>query len=626
MPKRVLIVLAPLVILIEEIARSLGDEAVHVHAENRSAALFSDIKALKYRVIVMSPEMAASNAFKDVLREPSFQARLGGVILDECQVLKDWAVDTAFRRSLKDVSVIRHLAEVPGLAMSGTLPASYRTEVRNYFELCDPVVIDVGVDRPNIKLTIAPIRHSLSSFLDILAWIPELHGAVPIDDEEKKRVSARCLPTIIYVNNKTHQLDLYHAMDAWYSRVGQDGAVLLVSAEMSVSHRRRVRALVQNGDIKCVVSTSALGMGSDMRDIVRVIQWRIADSLSAIMQRIGRGGRDPSTLADGILLVDAWAVPKDSAAGASSNESDEVVAAMLAAEAGGDIDELDTGEDDSGRSALDVVAENDFAESVSSAKSNKKFKVDVELLKVIHRALKRTGCVRELVNQFLGQPPPDKIPTAEQIFGPNIVKDRPCCCVCDPEERAQPPEFALPQRPGEERARPGIVKLLEFVEPKLREWRVRMWRTQWSKVEDAPSWRGLAYFLGNDDTSLILKNLGKIDKALSKGDDPKLEAYMHVEAKQSTAPMLKEWLADTIAAFDAAQVQAREERSREADRARAEKAIARAMDKAKKKEDAVEAAKAAGSAKRINHCKGCVEWNRLNPTKPRRPTGGHNGE
>ncbi|KAL9937460.1 hypothetical protein V8E36_003869 [Tilletia maclaganii] len=550
MPGRVLIVLAPLIILIEEIARSVGEEATYLHAENRTPTLLADIKALKFKVVVTSPEMAASNAFREILKEPAFQGRLGAIILDECQVVKDWAVDTAFRRGLKDVSIIRHMADVPGLAMSGTLPAAYRKEVLNYFELNEPVIVDIGFDSPNIKLTVAPIRWPLKSFLDVLAWLPELHGPPPEKEDENEDFLRVCRPTIIYVNNKSIQLDMYYAVDSWYSRMGVKAAVLLVSAEMSVSHRRRIKAMVEGGTVKCIVSTSALGMGSDMRKITRIIQWRVADSLAAVMQRIGRGGRDPASLADGIVLVDPWAVPRESVGAGSSAEADDTAAAaaLLAAEAAGGIDD----------------------------KSNKKVKIDVELMQIIHRALTKQGCVRAFVNSLLGQPPADKVPPPEQIFGSDLG--------------------------AEERSRAGIGKLTDFIAPKLREWRLQMWRDDWSKDEEAPSWRGISYFLGIDDVAAVLKNLGRIDKDLSAGEDVRLGDVVKAEAQLITAPKLLAWLKEQISTFDALQ---------------------RALDKAKKKEDAAEAAKAGGKATRVNHCKKCVEWNKSNAAS-RHPSAGFN--
>ncbi|KAL9932547.1 hypothetical protein V8E36_008664 [Tilletia maclaganii] len=593
MPERILIVFAPLIILIEEIAKSLGSEAVYLHTENRAPTLFAEIKALKYKVIVLSPEMAASNAFRDVFKEPAFQARLGAIIFDECQTLKDWAVDTASRRGLKDVSVIRHLAEVPGVAMSGTLPAAYRKEVLTYFELDDPVIVDVGVDRPNIKVTIAPIRQTISSYLDLLCWLPELHVAVPETDAEKKACEDACWPTIIYVNNKTQQLDIYYAVHSWYSRLGMMHAVLLVSAEMSTSHRRRVKELVEKGGIKCVVSTSALGMGSDMPVISRVIQWRIADSLAAIMQRIGRAGRDPSKLANGVILVDPWAVPSGAGGPASGGVTEEsLAAALLAAEAGGrdDLDDIeDTNEPGSGET------DEDFAKAVSESKSSKKFKVDIELMKVVHRALTKSGCVRALINQYLGQPPADKTPAPEDIFGAKLVTTRPCCCVCDPEPLPDPPEYAMPSKSTESRARAGITKLHEWVEPKLREWRVRKWTTEWSKDETAPTWRGLSYFFGVDDLAAVLKNLGKIDKAIVSNSDPMIVSYLQAEMKAVTGPQVLEYLKTEIAAHDAKLEEDRRSERRATDRRQDDRALQRALDKAKRKETTAIAQHAEGS-------------------------------
>ncbi|KAE8231422.1 hypothetical protein CF326_g3567 [Tilletia indica] len=202
------IVLEPLVLLQEELKDRIGDEAIYVHSGNRSPELLKDIQRGKYRMVFLSPEMAIGNAFREVLMDKAFEASLGAVIFDEAQVLKDWAVDSQFRKGFKEISVLRHMAQVPGMAMSGTLPPSYREEVRKHFELQGEVLIDIGTDRPNIELVVQPIRHSMSSYLDVLACIPELHEDPPTTDEEHAALKAKCKPTIVYIDNKTQQLDL----------------------------------------------------------------------------------------------------------------------------------------------------------------------------------------------------------------------------------------------------------------------------------------------------------------------------------------------------------------------------------------------------------------------------------
>ncbi|CAD6966349.1 unnamed protein product, partial [Tilletia laevis] len=186
LPDKTFVVMEPLQSLLEELAARMGKEAVYIHAENRTPKLFEEIKAGKFRLVFVSPEMAIGNAFKEVLLDSNFKASLGGIVFDECQVLKDWAVDSTFRKGIKDVSILRHLADIPGLAMSGTLPANYRKEVLRHFELNDPFVLDIGVDRPNIEYVVAPIRYPLASFRDILAWLPELHGTKPANDAEMR--------------------------------------------------------------------------------------------------------------------------------------------------------------------------------------------------------------------------------------------------------------------------------------------------------------------------------------------------------------------------------------------------------------------------------------------------------
>ncbi|CAD6940099.1 unnamed protein product [Tilletia controversa] len=616
LPDKTFVVMEPLQSLLEELAARMGKEAVYIHAENRTPKLFEEIKAGKFRMVFVSPEMAIGNAFKEVLLDSNFKASLGGIVFDECQVLKDWAVDSTFRKGIKDVSILRHLADIPGLAMSGTLPANYRKEVLRHFELNDPFVLDIGVDRPNIEYVVAPIRYPLASFRDILAWLPELHGTKPANDAEMRALKERCKPTIIYNNNKTQQLEMFRQIQAWYSRLGLEDVVLLVSADMSDSHRAQVKDLLESGRILCVISTSALGMGADLQRILRVIQWRILDSLAAIMQRLGRAGRNPRSHALGVILADPWAVP--AAMAAPQAQAD----ALLAAEVG-EVDE----EEPAGAAEPEAV----------STRLNTT--ADEQIVKVVHHALLRKGCIRTMINDFLGQPSPENVPSAEYIFGPNIAKDGPCCCVCNPKELPKVPDALLPEKVEEGRARTGITKLQEFIEPKLRQWRQTRWKEHWSKVEGVPSWLGIAYFFRSEDVASVVKNLGKIDKALGAGQDDAVGDYVQMEAKSVVQPELTAWLKENIGTYDAEREKEREQQKAEADRRADERARSRAEERAAKKAQRASQAAASGngmaggsavasgsgtaegsgtgsgsaSRPRTYSCKACRDWNAANP-------------
>lgn len=71
---------------------------------------------------------------------------------------------------------------VPVVAMFGTLPPSFVSRITMNFNLDNPKLIDVGSDRPNIKLEVRTMVYSLASFRDVLNLLPEIrkHGGESI--------------------------------------------------------------------------------------------------------------------------------------------------------------------------------------------------------------------------------------------------------------------------------------------------------------------------------------------------------------------------------------------------------------------------------------------------------------
>lgn len=76
-----------------------------------------------------------------------------------------------------------------------------------------------------------------------------------------------------------------------------------------LSEERRVEVLekFRLGTCRVIVCTDAAGMGIDIRDVQRVIQWKVTSilNLSSYFQRAGRAGRDPSCKSVAILFHQA---------------------------------------------------------------------------------------------------------------------------------------------------------------------------------------------------------------------------------------------------------------------------------------------------------------------------------
>ncbi|KAF8956434.1 hypothetical protein BGZ46_002377 [Entomortierella lignicola] len=68
-------------------------------------------------------------------------------------------------------------------------------------------------------------------------------------------------------------------------------------------YRQKTMEAFKNGEITTLLATEAVGMGCDINNIVRVVQYGAPPSLSSLFQRFGSAAHDPNSEVQGILLV-----------------------------------------------------------------------------------------------------------------------------------------------------------------------------------------------------------------------------------------------------------------------------------------------------------------------------------
>ncbi|CAD6958066.1 unnamed protein product, partial [Tilletia caries] len=113
--------------------------------------------------------------------------------------------------------------------MSATLTKQTQRACETTLELTDPLIVDVGTNRPNLYLRILPMRYSPKSFLDILSLLPELWERGGDIEERTKNFPV----TLIYVNNKDLATNMYTHISKWSKRAGFDDVVDVFHADMS---------------------------------------------------------------------------------------------------------------------------------------------------------------------------------------------------------------------------------------------------------------------------------------------------------------------------------------------------------------------------------------------------------
>jgi superfamily II DNA helicase RecQ len=113
-------------------------------------------------IVLLSPEIALSTAFRVVLIDPSFQEKLSLVAIDEAHVVSEWG--QSFRVQYSQLSLLRSFIprSVPWLACSATLDLCtlHKVKVSCGFEATVEVQ-RTSVDRPDIFLSIKQLMFPL---------------------------------------------------------------------------------------------------------------------------------------------------------------------------------------------------------------------------------------------------------------------------------------------------------------------------------------------------------------------------------------------------------------------------------------------------------------------------------
>lgn len=124
---------------------------------------------------MVNPEilMKSRGVFEKMWKKPTFTARLQNFIVDEGQVVAQWA---EFRPEYKYLGQLRWMIPdtIPFYVASATLPTPILNEVTKHLRLrpTETELIRRSNDRPNIQLNVREMKHAAKSFRDLDFLIP----------------------------------------------------------------------------------------------------------------------------------------------------------------------------------------------------------------------------------------------------------------------------------------------------------------------------------------------------------------------------------------------------------------------------------------------------------------------
>jgi ATP-dependent DNA helicase RecQ len=217
-------------------------------------------------VLLVAPERFANAAFRrDVL--PLVTERAGLLVIDEAHCISDWGHDFRpdYRRLARVIDILP--TGVPVLCTTATANDRVVNDIVEQFG-GDLLVLRGSLDRESLALDVL----HLPSQADRLAWLaqrlPELPGTgivYALTVEGARRIADWLQSRGIEAR-------------AYFGAEGTD-AKLEIEAQLLAN------------ELKCVVATSALGMGYDKPDLSFVVHFQMPGSAIALYQQIGRAGR-----------------------------------------------------------------------------------------------------------------------------------------------------------------------------------------------------------------------------------------------------------------------------------------------------------------------------------------------
>ncbi|KAI1097497.1 P-loop containing nucleoside triphosphate hydrolase protein [Jackrogersella minutella] len=327
---RITIQIAPLVKLGEEQRDSVlkvpWSTPLLICADTRAhdKEMFKRLAAGDHSHIILSPEQISVPGFQKALTSQIFSQRCGLLAIDEAHLLSDW---NEFRPEFAQIRNLRYLLgrHVHWFACTATASKSTENQILKYggFLVGSSVatasyklsIRRFSADRPEIDIGVFPIPRGFST-----DWA-QLNFLFPNDLLPNSRGLALIPKTIIYIDSKAKTLAIREhlvktLLDKGFLEDDVRGTIKFYTSSVPAGDQACIYNEFKNqgSRTRIVISTVALGLGMDIPDISRIVQWGFPTSLSIedLWQRFSRAVRGFSRLGmqehgQAILFAPYWA-------------------------------------------------------------------------------------------------------------------------------------------------------------------------------------------------------------------------------------------------------------------------------------------------------------------------------
>ena len=241
----------------------------------------------------MSPEQAVNPKFKSILRDPDFHNKIGLFAIDELHIVGEWR---EFRPDFTYLYALRSLLPrwVPWFGCTATLDRNNQDFILKHagFDLRRLKIIRTSVDRPEISIVVQPLVRGYINDYRRLHYLLEDATVARVRDIPK---------TVIYIDSKPRLIEArwslckYAQETCGFSKEFARKVIQRYDADVRDADKDIIfNNLASDSDCRIVLATVSLGMGMDIPDIVRVIQFGLpkSPSLADLWQRFSRAMRN----------------------------------------------------------------------------------------------------------------------------------------------------------------------------------------------------------------------------------------------------------------------------------------------------------------------------------------------
>lgn len=419
-----------------------------ITSDTISKELLSEVQEGKYTHILIGPELAISPAFSKVCTTPEFQKRVTLVAVDEAHLVQQWGSE--FRPAYAQLSLLRSRLPLntPWFACSATLDAATLEELKKSIGFTEDLqLIRTSVDRQEVCYIVEKIKPKKVKSFEALYFI--LNDSV---DNKDQPTPHRIPKTVVFIDSKHNIQRALLQLRTWLCNKSNlysaEAARTIISSyfhNMAEYDKNKVYDEFRKPDskIRIIISTESLGLGVDIPDIYRVVQYSfpLLHNLGHLQQRWGRPARTIGLLGEAVWLVDAWAF-------GNRESSSQLPQAMSVEDA-----EVESSEDEIG---------DPTSQTVISAKAKRKTAAErrTALPLSVWEYINANRCRRKIILEFLEDHKADQ----DTCIG--IPLPEYCCNFCSPKRCLYTPVPAISS--ALRRPRKGSLEAIAM--EKIMEW------------------------------------------------------------------------------------------------------------------------------------------------------------